>query len=690
MDLGSLVRRLVPGARGAGARGARAQGGLAGSGAGAPGPASAPAPLTVGEWRSVPPIQRVTGPAPLVAPNAPFRARLATARPAPVALASLGHDRHLEAPAGLATGIAKPVQRSPAEPVPSSVRHRGGAHVHPAAGAATAPAAWTAGEESGPDAAPDPVASSLPSPTLAVVARSAGDTSQSLVSAPSVASPPAGLVGAAAVSRSASVQRSAAVPVPAAADPVGSPGPVDATGIPSGAAPTVSRATSAPGTTRAAPTVGASAPLVQRRVRLGPAIEGRSPGPSRAVPHSAIASAPASPPAGTTPAPSVHAGPAPTVSRSVADADVPDHDHGGTAAAPMLPLARSADTGDAGEPAEADDRVGAGTGEPVVARRAMAAARPSTTPLVGTLRPMIDTGRTTVLQRAAGETPGIVAEAEPGTPAAALAALGRAGPYGVPGFAGPSGGAGVPFGGDSPAGGTGFQVGGPAVARATADVGPGALEPGDAPGWSGNRLSWTNPWLADPAPGSSRGRTAAAGVPNNATASLQGEEGPGPGGPTASRMATASASLGAFASRPRGLRVGPAVQRRAVERVAGDADHPSTHTDGPVASTASPVSVAIPSSGTTGGPVVARELAFDAPPVTLAPLQRVEAGAAAGTEAGAAAGGGAAGPGAPGSPTGEKELDDLARKLYDRIGLRLRRDLLVERERAGALVDRGL
>jgi hypothetical protein len=45
-------------------------------------------------------------------------------------------------------------------------------------------------------------------------------------------------------------------------------------------------------------------------------------------------------------------------------------------------------------------------------------------------------------------------------------------------------------------------------------------------------------------------------------------------------------------------------------------------------------------------------------------------------------------PGASGrsKPT-ERELDDLARQLYARIGRRLQRDLLVDRERAGMAVD---
>lgn len=35
----------------------------------------------------------------------------------------------------------------------------------------------------------------------------------------------------------------------------------------------------------------------------------------------------------------------------------------------------------------------------------------------------------------------------------------------------------------------------------------------------------------------------------------------------------------------------------------------------------------------------------------------------------------------------EKELDDLARKLHDRISARIRYDLLLDRERAGMLTD---
>jgi hypothetical protein len=89
---------------------------------------------------------------------------------------------------------------------------------------------------------------------------------------------------------------------------------------------------------------------------------------------------------------------------------------------------------------------------------------------------------------------------------------------------------------------------------------------------------------------------------------------------------------------------------------------------------------------------------FAAPPATRleqratavpdVPVQRETAG---GEEPGgasapvAAAGSGLAAAEAPGHS--DKDLDDLARKLYDRVSLNLRRDLLIQRERAGLVHD---
>jgi hypothetical protein len=49
----------------------------------------------------------------------------------------------------------------------------------------------------------------------------------------------------------------------------------------------------------------------------------------------------------------------------------------------------------------------------------------------------------------------------------------------------------------------------------------------------------------------------------------------------------------------------------------------------------------------------------------------------------------AAGPAAAAAPAGqsEKELDDLARKLYGHLRAQLRFELLIDRERAGLLTD---
>jgi hypothetical protein len=62
--------------------------------------------------------------------------------------------------------------------------------------------------------------------------------------------------------------------------------------------------------------------------------------------------------------------------------------------------------------------------------------------------------------------------------------------------------------------------------------------------------------------------------------------------------------------------------------------------------------------------------------VTAPTVQRAE-----GSEGGAAGAAGAAG--------SDKELDELARKLFPRLQLRLRSELLIDRERIGALVDLG-
>jgi hypothetical protein len=74
--------------------------------------------------------------------------------------------------------------------------------------------------------------------------------------------------------------------------------------------------------------------------------------------------------------------------------------------------------------------------------------------------------------------------------------------------------------------------------------------------------------------------------------------------------------------------------------------------------------------------VIARDVAeVPAEGAMLAPIQRAESAAESGVAPAPAPGG------------SEKDLDELARRLYDRIRLRLKRELLIDRERAGALTD---
>jgi hypothetical protein len=102
--------------------------------------------------------------------------------------------------------------------------------------------------------------------------------------------------------------------------------------------------------------------------------------------------------------------------------------------------------------------------------------------------------------------------------------------------------------------------------------------------------------------------------------------------------------------------------------------------------------------------------AGDAPPATvlravadpaLGSPDAADPGIAASSEAGVQRAAGdaapAAGPAPAGTagsagasgPTSGPELDALAARLYERIRLRLRRELLADRERAGVLVDMG-
>lgn len=689
MDLGSLVRRLVPGARAGG------DGRASSPGASQPVQRLAAPAGPTGAWRSLPALRPTAGDAPLVAPTAPFRARLATAQRAPVALEALGHGRGLEAPAGLASGIAAPVETLPGEPLPTSVR-RARARRHADAG--DGPAAWPdseVGVESG-DGLPatSSAASSSASDEPATVApgrAAAAPTPRSpLVSAAPVGPTPVGRLGAGA----AAAQLSAREAMPSA-----------------GSEPSASREAALPmvareaGTTAPAAGGAPEAPIVPtpgavRRIRLGSPLARpgatTSPGAAGTAPIAAAGPAPTTP---TTPvaaqssaAPTSGVGPVPGAPTPPASPDV--------VAVPGV--SRLATAGAAGEtPAAADVVSLDASADPTAATEALTAARSvvrpwstpttvrrSVAPVVGTLRPAMRSESPAVAMRSAAastEPAAASAEYEPGTPTAALAALARVDPSAAPGAAlGPGAGphTGVAqgplasFGEAEFPGGQGAPF---AVARAADDVS----------GPSPARLTWSNPWLpagASPSPGVAPRdveRPAATLPARPATA--------GPAQIVAARDAAVPTVLPPVGFTPRlsALRVGPAVGRSA-GRPAGDtaaareaAPGPSAAADGPASS---PAAMAL----------VARSVTESAP-VTLAPLQRADAGEEAPPPgaspegvpgAGAAPGGGPAAGASPGAG-GDKELDELARKLYDRIGMRLRREMLVERERAGALVDRG-
>jgi hypothetical protein len=116
--------------------------------------------------------------------------------------------------------------------------------------------------------------------------------------------------------------------------------------------------------------------------------------------------------------------------------------------------------------------------------------------------------------------------------------------------------------------------------------------------------------------------------------------------------------------------------------------------DGPASAAAPPFGAASsgPASSGSGGtaptptrpaiaPLVARSLDAAAPDV-----QREET--APPTDAAGATGATSASGGTTAAMP-EAQLDDLARRLHEKIAARLSRDLLIERERSGALVDRG-
>lgn len=626
MDLGALVRRLVGGPDRAGdtadgTRGTPAPGGPAA------GPAARPA------WRSLPPIQRVAARMPLVAPNAAFESGLATRQPAPTALAPLGHDRRLEAPAGLVSGVATPVQRRAEDPVPARVRP---AHPSPARAAtaqrSTAAGAW-------PGAGPEPAGGS----TVSAEAPEAPAAPSPLVTAPALGEAPVGLVGRAATP--------AASAVGTPPQPADAPGRADSAPVVAG--PLIARA--ADRGAEGAPT-GASADPDRavgdrpvRRIRVGAPL---TPTVSRvALPGEAAPATAATPPATGLP-PGGPAGPGGARS-----------DPG-----PTPPAGPGAPVAGAGSPARP---AAAPVPGPRAALQRSAVDAPARSGLVGDLRPVLGTMPAISIGRptAPADAPGAAAEGAATPPS--LATLARA-EHGAPAWAqpGPSGGAMLPS---------------PAAPPFTSDPGPG---------FSPARLTWSNPALAE----ASAAVSGPIGRPAAATPAVAMRAAASPAGPTASRPVGRAGGirLGAPAGQLAGRAAEPG---RTAPAARGDRE-PGLTAPGADPSPAAPTALWPGPSASSGwavgdgtaAPTVARSAGDDALAAGGGDTPDVAAAGGGPAPSGVVPAGGQAsspGGGMRDEAARDQETQAWADRLYDRIALRLRRDLLVERERAGTLVDRG-
>jgi len=635
MDLGALVRRLVAGPTGAG----RAV--PSGDSSASPTPDQAPGnTLARPAWRDLPPLQRMVGAAPLVAPNAAFEALLASSRPAPLALAPLGHDRGLEAPAGLVSGIAAPVQRAPSSPMPARVRPSRGDRGHAAVQRQAAGPTWPESPTEAPAEAfsPESIApASAPAAAPELVMPAAA--SLALVTAPDPVAGPAGLVGFVGHAAVASAARGASLPATATAVARSAPaGP------------------SAPLIARSATNAGAvGAPLVTPPSSLDPAAQPSGNRPVRrirlgapltpTISRMAVPGASSAAPGGMSPLP----GPGMT-----SEITLPQGPGAARSAAGTLPPALPTDPL-SGDPLPAPLTV-------VPLQRSAAATAPAMSPLVGGLRPMLASGSPAVAvfrataPDAEAETPATT----PG-PSAAMAALARVDPAAADWA--PAALAGVA---------TGPSAGGPSF----------SIEPAARGGISPARLTWSNP-MADLSTPSTQ---PAAGPSTSSIPSA------GPGAPTIARSA----------ARTGGLRVGAALNAPAV-RPSATTNARSFAAGAASAASSSSISSFGSSAAFSAAPTVSRAVVIDEMDVTPDPSPAAaESGAG---EAGAASGGSSATEQGPTGPAGggsspahgggaseasrDHETQVWADRLYDRIAMRLRHDLLVERERAGALVDRG-
>jgi len=745
MDLG-VLRRWLPGGRPRSAPDGSAAGGPA------EGAAPIPASLSGSDWRRLPALHGVIGPAPLVARSRGYERELAGGRGTPLALQRLGHDRGLDAPAGLVTAAATPLQRVPDEPVPSSVRSGRRERSRVAAKLPTqAPGTSVLATPTGPAARPpvqtdvaDDVAhpspqgdssSVAPEPStperLATQPMPLPDPGPSLVRAPRVSPAPVGIIG-----------------------DLGTAG-VGAAGHRTGTDDATDRPTTIPGAgvQAGSPVASGSSPAVARSP-VDTVVAARAPAPTRSDPTSigregrssaAAQLPPASKPGGPTVA-RTH-GPV-RRTRLGAPIDTPTRMD-----APRPPAGAPSVTGPAGGPpgrgvqrdaagstpgADGATTVGAGAagtalhhgvwdlvpGPDHVPLRADPAAVPirpisvarQTAPLVGTLRPALDLGSPAVAIRSPSETADVEAGPEPGTPAAALAALAAFDPFGAAGSA-PEFAGGV---GHRPASLVAADGAAPPSAGiAGADAGQGELGDASATVDISGQARWSTPSRS----------------PVGVSRSIAAQPEPGPRGSSMprrtleTRAATLASLPAAIGARPTVLRLAPAARPTGPE-AAGTAGG-RTPTAGPSASahdTPSTLDQASDWSDLSAGPRITSWSADDAPtslsgrsvgrasmPAMAAlqrsvdagpqpvgtilpsrPVQRAEEDAApaettpptGGEAAGATGASAGAAPGTTPGPSA-RELDELAGKLYEPLRRRLHRELLVDRERDGSLLSLG-
>jgi len=261
------------------------------------GPALAPA---TGAWATLPPIQRTTGPVPVVAPAAPFLASVPGHRPLPPIVQTLGHDVAPTAPAGLvlARPSAVPSLTSSAPMPTRPVQRR-------AAGAPDPEPAWSLDAGGAPEPEPEPIRHM---PTVAPAA-TAVPAARPLTRAPDVAPVTAQRSSSAATAPApfTSSALSAFAPAAAAASPGSPAGPA---GVAPASAPDMplrapaaqrpaSRWSESPTVSSPRPVgLGAPLPTVSREEASGAASVASTPQPQAPAAPSTAPSSPPSRPAG--------------------------------------------------------------------------------------------------------------------------------------------------------------------------------------------------------------------------------------------------------------------------------------------------------------------------------------------------------------------------------------------------------